>query len=177
MHCTCAQVHSLANGPEVKNALLETSRKGYLAAMSASSYSFVSMVQVGLAWVAGWVVARRGEWWGGHISGQTAAMGAWNGWVCRWRSTRAGRAATGGGEGPGPAGPHPNTHEACQHACQQLLPPLCVHLQRFGPLMNPGGSVINLTYNASNRIIPGYGGGMSSAKAVSCCWGLRAELM
>lgn len=38
-------------------------------------------------------------------------------------------------------------------------------LQRFGPLMNPGGSALSLTYNASNRIIPGYGGGMSSAKA------------
>lgn len=39
------QVHSLANGPEVVKPLLETSRKGYLAAMSASSYSFVSMMQ------------------------------------------------------------------------------------------------------------------------------------
>ncbi|GAX74103.1 hypothetical protein CEUSTIGMA_g1552.t1 [Chlamydomonas eustigma] len=74
-------VHSLANGPEVVKPLLETSRKGYLAALSASAYSLVSMVQ------------------------------------------------------------------------------------RFGPLMNQGGAVISLTYNASNRIIPGYGGGMSSAKA------------
>ena len=40
-------------------------------------------------------------------------------------------------------------------------------VQRFGPLMNPGGSVISLTYIASNQVIPGYGGGMSSAKAVS----------
>jgi enoyl-[acyl-carrier-protein] reductase (NADH) len=39
------QVHSLANGPEVVKPLLETSRKGYLAAMSASSYSYVSMLQ------------------------------------------------------------------------------------------------------------------------------------
>src|SRR5688500_9240077 len=38
-------VHSLANGPEVKKPLMETSRKGYLAAMGASSYSFNSMVQ------------------------------------------------------------------------------------------------------------------------------------
>jgi enoyl-[acyl-carrier protein] reductase I len=38
-------VHSLANGPEVTKPLLETSRKGYLAAMSASSYSYVSMLQ------------------------------------------------------------------------------------------------------------------------------------
>ncbi|KAL9407336.1 hypothetical protein Peur_004308 [Populus x canadensis] len=74
-------VHSLANGPEVTKPLLETSRKGYLAAISASSYSYVSL------------------------------------------------------------------------------------LKHFLPLMNPGGSSISLTYIASERIIPGYGGGMSSAKA------------
>ncbi|KAL5201167.1 hypothetical protein ABZP36_035521 [Zizania latifolia] len=74
-------VHSLANGPEVKSPLLETSRKGYLAAVSASSYSFISL------------------------------------------------------------------------------------LQHFLPIMNPGGSTISLTYIASERTIPGYGGGMSSAKA------------
>jgi enoyl-[acyl-carrier-protein] reductase (NADH) len=80
-----AQVHCLANGPEVKNALLETSRPGYLAALSASAYSFVSMVR------------------------------------------------------------------------------------HFGPGMNPGGAAITLSYLAAQRVIPGYGGGMSSAKAVS--WG------
>ena len=74
-------VHSLANGPEVQKPLLDTSRGGYLAALSASAYSLVSMVQ------------------------------------------------------------------------------------RFGPLMRPGGAVISLTYLASERVIPGYGGGMSSAKA------------
>lgn len=74
-------VHSLANGPEVTKPLLETSRKGYLAALSASSYSFVSL------------------------------------------------------------------------------------LQHFLPIINPGGATISLTYIASERIIPGYGGGMSSAKA------------
>lgn len=37
-------VHSLANGPEVTKALLDTSREGYLAATSASAYSLVSMV-------------------------------------------------------------------------------------------------------------------------------------
>ncbi len=73
--------HSLANGPDVKKSLLETSRAGYLAASSASAYSLVSMVQ------------------------------------------------------------------------------------RLGPLMRPGGSVCSLTYMASERAIPGYGGGMSSAKA------------
>jgi enoyl-[acyl-carrier protein] reductase I len=74
-------VHSLANGPEVKNPLLQTSRAGYLGAIGASAYSFVSMVQ------------------------------------------------------------------------------------RFGPLLRPGGSFLCLTYMASERVIPGYGGGMSSAKA------------
>lgn len=74
-------VHSLANGPEVKKPLLETSRSGYLAAMSASSYSLVSM----------------------------AAF--------------------------------------------------------FGPIMHSGGSILSLTYLAAERVIPGYGGGMSSAKA------------
>ena len=74
-------VHSLANGPEVKKPLLDVSRNGYLAAISASAYSMVSLVQ------------------------------------------------------------------------------------RLGPLMRPGGSFNSLTYMASERAIPGYGGGMSSAKA------------
>lgn len=74
-------VHSLANGPEVSKPLLDTSRNGYLAAISASSYSFISL------------------------------------------------------------------------------------LKHFVPIMNPGGASISLTYIASERIIPGYGGGMSSAKA------------
>jgi enoyl-[acyl-carrier protein] reductase I len=38
-------------------------------------------------------------------------------------------------------------------------------VSRFAPIMNPGGSVISLTYIASEKVIPGYGGGMSSAKA------------
>jgi enoyl-[acyl-carrier protein] reductase I len=74
-------VHSLANGPEVKKPLLETSRSGYLAAVSASAYSLVSMIA------------------------------------------------------------------------------------RFGPLMRKGGAFSSLTYMASERVIAGYGGGMSSAKA------------
>jgi len=74
-------VHSLANGPEVKKPLLETSRRGYLEAVSVSAYSLVSMIA------------------------------------------------------------------------------------RIGPLMRAGGSVVSLTYMASERVIPGYGGGMSSAKA------------
>jgi enoyl-[acyl-carrier protein] reductase I len=74
-------VHSLANGPEVKKALMETSRAGYLAAASASAYSMISLVRA------------------------------------------------------------------------------------FGPMMRQGGSFASLTYMASERAIPGYGGGMSSAKA------------
>jgi enoyl-[acyl-carrier protein] reductase I len=74
-------VHSLANGPEVKKPLLETSRNGYLAAVSASAYSLVAMIA------------------------------------------------------------------------------------RFGPLMKRGGAFSSLTYMASERVIAGYGGGMSSAKA------------
>ncbi len=74
-------IHSLANGPEVKKPLLETSRSGYLAAVSVSAYSLVGL------------------------------------------------------------------------------------LQRMGPLMRPGASALSLTYMASERVVPGYGGGMSSAKA------------
>src|SRR5881394_4229696 len=37
-------VHSLANGPEVKKPMLETSRAGYLAAVGVSAYSLVSLV-------------------------------------------------------------------------------------------------------------------------------------
>src|SRR5580704_10145574 len=36
-------VHSLANGPEVKKPLLETSRAGYLSAVSVSAYSMVAI--------------------------------------------------------------------------------------------------------------------------------------
>jgi enoyl-[acyl-carrier protein] reductase I len=74
-------VHSLANAPEVTRPLLETSRAGYLAAVSTSAYSHLSLVQ---------------------------------------------------------------------------------HL---GPLTRPGGSFLTLSYLASNRVVPGYGGGMSAAKA------------
>jgi enoyl-[acyl-carrier protein] reductase I len=74
-------IHALANGPEVKKPLLETSRAGYLAAISASAYSFVGIVA------------------------------------------------------------------------------------QFGRIMNEGGAALSLTYLASERVVPGYGGGMSSAKA------------
>ncbi|MBA3391357.1 MAG: enoyl-[acyl-carrier-protein] reductase [Deltaproteobacteria bacterium] len=74
-------VHSLANGSEVKKPLMETSRKGYLSAVSASAYSMVSMVR------------------------------------------------------------------------------------HFSPVMRRGGAFLSLSYMASERAVPGYGGGMSSAKA------------
>jgi enoyl-[acyl-carrier protein] reductase I len=74
-------VHSLANGPEVKSPLVDTSRAGYLAAVSVSAYSNISLVR------------------------------------------------------------------------------------SLSPLMRPQGAFLSLTYLASERVIPGYGGGMSSAKA------------
>ena len=39
-------------------------------------------------------------------------------------------------------------------------------LQRFGPLMNPGGAAISLTYIASERIIPGLSSFMTSTSGV-----------
>jgi enoyl-[acyl-carrier protein] reductase I len=74
-------VHSLANGPEVKSPLVDTSRAGYLAAVSVSAYSNVSLVR------------------------------------------------------------------------------------SLSPLMREDGAFLSLTYLAGERVIPGYGGGMSSAKA------------
>ena len=35
----------------------------------------------------------------------------------------------------------------------------------LGAVMRPNGAFVSLTYMASERVIPGYGGGMSSAKA------------
>jgi len=74
-------VHSLANAPEVKKPLLDTSRRGYLEALGVSAYSNIALVR---------------------------------------------------------------------------------HL---GPMMRPDGAFLSLTYMAGERVIPGYGGGMSSAKA------------
>jgi enoyl-[acyl-carrier protein] reductase I len=74
-------VHSLANAPEVRSPLVDTSRAGYLAAVGVSAYSNISLVR------------------------------------------------------------------------------------ELAPLMRPGGAFLSLTYMAGERVIPGYGGGMSSAKA------------
>ncbi|MCC7003121.1 MAG: enoyl-[acyl-carrier-protein] reductase [Gemmatimonadaceae bacterium] len=38
-------------------------------------------------------------------------------------------------------------------------------MQHLGPMVRPNAAVASLTYMASERAIPGYGGGMSSAKA------------
>ena len=38
-------------------------------------------------------------------------------------------------------------------------------VQRLGPLVRPRGSFLALSYLAGERVVPGYGGGMSSAKA------------
>ncbi len=38
-------------------------------------------------------------------------------------------------------------------------------LAHLGPHINHGGAALSLTYLASEKVIPGYGGGMSSAKA------------
>jgi enoyl-[acyl-carrier protein] reductase I len=79
--CLDIVVHSLANAPEVKKPLLDTSRKGYLSAVGTSAFSFASMVR------------------------------------------------------------------------------------RLGPLCRPGSSFLALSYLAAERVVPGYGGGMSAAKA------------
>jgi enoyl-[acyl-carrier protein] reductase I len=38
-------------------------------------------------------------------------------------------------------------------------------VSRLAPLMRPKGAVLSLSYLAGQRVCPGYGGGMSSAKA------------
>ena len=62
-------------------------------------------------------------------------------------------------------------------------------VQRLGPHMRPGGSFLALSYLAGERVVPGYGGGMSSAKAAlesdACVlafeagrkWGLRVNVI
>ncbi len=42
-------------------------------------------------------------------------------------------------------------------------------VSKLGPLMNSGGSVLSLSYLAAQQVIPGYGGGMSAAKAALEC--------
>ena len=38
-------------------------------------------------------------------------------------------------------------------------------VRQLGPVMRPGGSFLSLSYLAAERVVAGYGGGMSSAKA------------
>ncbi|KAF2307783.1 hypothetical protein GH714_031698 [Hevea brasiliensis] len=53
---------------------------------------------------------------------------------------------------------------SCGHLCMKFYSFVSL-LKHFVPILNPGGSSISLTYIASERIIPGFGGGVSSAKA------------
>ena len=76
-------VHSLANGPEVKKALVDTSRAGYLAAIAVSAYSMVSMMRslgplmkkggsaMSLTYLAG---ERAVPFYGGGMSSAKAAL-------------------------------------------------------------------------------------------------------
>jgi len=76
-------VHSLANGPEVKKALIETSRAGYMAAVAVSAYSMVSMMSrlgplmrrggsaMSLTYLAG---ERAVPFYGGGMSSAKAAL-------------------------------------------------------------------------------------------------------
>jgi len=76
-------VHSLANGPEVKKALIETSRAGYMAAIAVSAYSMVSMMSrlgplmrrggsaMSLSYLAG---ERAVPFYGGGMSSAKAAL-------------------------------------------------------------------------------------------------------
>ena len=43
-------------------------------------------------------------------------------------------------------------------------------VQRFGPIMNPGGAAISLTYLASERIIPGAGQRVTDLDAPGSTW-------
>ena len=47
---------------------------------------------------------------------------------------------------------------ASAYSCLSLV-------QKFGPHMNAGGAICALSFIAAERVVPGYGGGMSSAKA------------
>ena len=57
------------------------------------------------------------------------------------------------------------SREGYLHALNASCYSLIALLRHFGPLMSPHASVLSLTYLAGQKVIPGYGGGMSSAKA------------
>jgi enoyl-[acyl-carrier protein] reductase I len=76
-------VHSLANGPEVRRALIDTTRTGYMAAIGVSAYSMVSMMRslgplmkrggsaMSLSYLAG---ERAVPFYGGGMSSAKAAL-------------------------------------------------------------------------------------------------------
>ena len=39
-------------------------------------------------------------------------------------------------------------------------------LSKFGPMMPPGSACVSLTYLASEKVVPGYGGGQSCLPAL-----------
>jgi enoyl-[acyl-carrier protein] reductase I len=45
-------IHSIAFAPEIKNRLIDTSRKGYWTALSISAYSLTALVRAALPWMA-----------------------------------------------------------------------------------------------------------------------------
>ena len=42
-------------------------------------------------------------------------------------------------------------------------------VSRFAPIMKEGGSIVSLTYMASEKVIPGYGGGMRYRGCMCAC--------
>jgi len=76
-------VHSLANGPEVRKALIDTTRAGYMAAVGVSAYSMVSIMRSlgplmrrgGSAMSLTYVAAERAvPFYGGGMSSAKAAL-------------------------------------------------------------------------------------------------------
>lgn len=76
-------VHSLANGPEVRKALVDTTRAGYMAAIAVSAYSMVSMMshlgplmrRGGSALSLSYMAAERAvPFYGGGMSSAKAAL-------------------------------------------------------------------------------------------------------
>src|SRR5918911_1090770 len=68
----------------------------------------------------------------------------------------------------GPDGEHPTLEKGRNGyltAISVSAYSLVAMLQRLGPLMRPKGTAVSPTYLASERVVPKYGGGMSSAKA------------
>ena len=57
------------------------------------------------------------------------------------------------------------TREGYREAMSRSAYSMVSLIQYLGPHMPEGSAALSLTYEASHRVVPGYGGGMSSAKA------------